>query len=338
MFFDTRMSSVFFNIYSNTSPFITNVDVTNSGGAKITFADPYGSYGTPNPFPAPQPPPNTSPIPPQAFLTYDPFSGFQTPVAYSWNLSTEQQITSGLFARAAYVGSHSSHLWGPMELNPFQSGRRIYNPATCTTAANNCYTQPLTAANTGSNEIFHSLQLSAEQRMHNGLTLLANYTYAKALDDLPWNAAATSIGANNSYVYPIYVNNFKALDYGPSDFDHRNVTSISYVYALPGRNVGSRWMRLLTNGWLTTGLFQFRSGDPLTIISGASNNSGSGQNRDRAVQFAPVLTEGVAQGVVGDGVVRVFGENFAAGRDHPPRVVGLGAVGRQRSVRRRSRI
>ncbi len=285
MFFDTRLSSVFFNIYSNTSPFITNVDVTNSGGAKITFADPYGSYGTPNPFPAPQPPPNTSPIPPQAFLTYDPFSGFQDPVTYSWNLSSEQQITNGLFARAAYVGSHASHLWVPMELNPFQNGRRIYNPASCTAAANNCYTQPITAANTGSNSIFHSLQLSAEQRLHNGLTLLANYTWSKALDDMPWNAAATSIGAGNSYVYPIYVNNFKALDYGPSDFDHRNVASISYVYNLPARNGGSYFMRLLTNGWLTTGLFQFRSGDPLTILSGASNNSGSGQNRDRAVRI-----------------------------------------------------
>ncbi|MDR3735700.1 MAG: hypothetical protein P4L10_09205, partial [Acidobacteriaceae bacterium] len=31
-------------------------------------------------------------------------------------------------------------------------------------------------------------------------------------------------------------------------------------------------------------LFQYRSGDPLTIWSGQSNNSGSGQNRDRAVQ------------------------------------------------------
>ena len=285
MFFDSRLSSVFFNIYSNTSPFITNVDVTNTTGANITFADPYGSYGTANPFPAQQPPPNTSPIPPQGFLSYDPFSGFQTPVTYSWNLSTEQQITTGLFARAAYVGSHSSHLWGPMELNPVQNGRRIYNPSTCTTTANNCYTQPITAANTGSNSIFHSLQLSAEQRMHNGLTLLANYTYSKALDDLPFNAAATAIAAGNSYVYPIYVPNFKALDYGPSDFDHRNVASISYVYNLPGKNGGSRAMRLLTNDWLTTGLFQFRSGDPLTIVSGSSNNSGSGQNRDRAVQI-----------------------------------------------------
>jgi hypothetical protein len=121
--------------------------------------------------------------------------------------------------------------------------------------------------------------------MNHGLSLLANYTWSKALDNLPYNASATAIAAGNSYVYPIYQPNFKVLDHGPSDFDHRNVVSISYVYNLPGKTDASRAMRLLTNGWLTTGLFQFRSGDPLTIISGSSNNSGSGQNRDRAVQL-----------------------------------------------------
>jgi hypothetical protein len=50
---------------------------------------------------------------------------------------------------------------------------------------------------------------------------------------MPFNAAATSIAAGNSYVYPIYVPNFKSLDYGPADFDHRNIVSMSYVYAVP---------------------------------------------------------------------------------------------------------
>src|SRR5215469_2654166 len=298
MFWDSRLSSVFFNIYSNTSPFITNVDVVNTTGAKITFADPYGSYGTPNPFPAPQPPPNTSPIPPQGFLTYDPFSGFQTPLTYSWNLTGEQQFTPSFLGRMAYVGSHSSHQWVPVEINPVQNGIRTYNPRTCTAAANNCYSGTITAANTGANGSFHSLQLSGEQRMHNGLSLLANYTWSKALDNLPYNASATAIAAGNSYVYPIYVSNFKVLDHGPSDFDHRNVISISYVYNLPAKTDGSRAMRLLTNGWSTTGLFQFRSGDPLTIVSGSSNNSGSGQNRDRAVRLGITPYGGNACGAV----------------------------------------
>ena len=69
--------------------------------------------------------------------------------------------------------------------------------------------------------------------MRYGLTLLFNYTWSKALDDMPWNQAATSIGNNNSFVYPITAANFKSLDYGPADFDHRNVTALSYVYAVP---------------------------------------------------------------------------------------------------------
>jgi hypothetical protein len=95
---------------------------------------------------------------------------------------------------------------------------------------------------------------------------------------------STSIGGGNSFVLPITVPNFKALDYGPADFDHRNVIAMSYVYTIPKfLNEAPGFVRYLVNGWGTSGIFQYRSGDPLTIWSSSSNNSGSGQNRDRAV-------------------------------------------------------
>lgn len=282
MFFDSRINSTLFNIYSNTSPFITNVDITSSGSSQISFANPYGSYGISNPFPAAQPPASTTSFPTQAFLTYDPFNGFKDPLTYSWNLAVEQQLTSSVSARIAYVASHGSHQWVPLELNPTVSGTRLYDPAGCSTS-NSCFTQAITAANTGANSSYNSLQASIEQRMRYGLTLTFNYTWSKALDNMPFNAAATSIGAGNSYVKPITEANFKSLDYGPSDFDHRNVISMSYVYALPRVGVSLPAVaRYALNGWDTSGLFQFRSGDPLTVISSASNNSGSAQLRDRA--------------------------------------------------------
>lgn len=283
LFFDSRINSTLFNIYTNSSPFITNVDVTNAGGQNITFTDPYGSYGTPNPFPAPQPPPATSPIPPQPFLTYDPFRGFQDPRTVSYNLTVEQQLNPGLSMRLAYVGEESRHQTNSVEINPFINGVRIYNQPGCT-LNNSCYTQPITEANTGGNTNYNSLQISVEQRLHRGLTVLGNYTWSKALDNMVLNNGATSIGAGSSYVYPINVPNFKKLDYGPSDFDHRNVASISYVYDIPhvlGESPAA--LRYVVNGWETTGLFAYTSGDPLTIVSSSANNSGSGQQRDRAV-------------------------------------------------------
>ena len=50
-FYDSRMSSVFFNIYSNTSPFITNFNISSavtanaSGNTVINFINPYSSIG-----------------------------------------------------------------------------------------------------------------------------------------------------------------------------------------------------------------------------------------------------------------------------------------------------
>ena len=299
-FYDSRMSSVFYNIYSNNSPFITNVNITSAlgtpaaAGPSINFTNPYSSFGIANPFPAPQPPPNTSPIPQQSFLTFDPFRGFQTPITYSWNLAVEQQMTNTLLARVAYVASHSNHQWTPVEINPILNAdavsptspmfnQRVYNRPGCA-ANNSCFTQAITEANTGGNTNYESLQTSLEQRIRSGLTILANYTWSKATDNLPYNQSATAIAAGQSYVLPIYEPNFKRLDRGPSDFDHRNVASISFVYVTPKvRKDSPAVVRYILDDWQISGLFQTRSGDPLTILSNTTNASGSGQLRDRAV-------------------------------------------------------
>jgi hypothetical protein len=295
MFYDSRINSTLFNIYSNLAPFITSVSFNNNAaGTNITFADPYGSYGIPNPFPYPAFPSATVPPGPsapisnsQAWLTYDETHGFRDPLTYDWNLALEQRLTSSLSMRTAYVAEHSSHEWTDLELNPIVNGTRVYNQPGCATT-NACYPNTITAANTGGNTNYNSLQVSAEQRVRYGLTLLFNYTWSKVLNNLPWNQAATSIGAGNAFVYPITVPNFKSLDYGPADFDHRNVSALSYVYIVRKfLNDAPAAARYVVNGWSTSGLFQYRSGDPLTIWSSNSNVDGSGEARDRAVQTGP---------------------------------------------------
>jgi hypothetical protein len=285
MFFDSRINSTLFNIYSNLPPFITSVALNSSSTISMNVANPYSSFGTTNPFPAPQPPLPSTPINPnQSWLTFDPYTGFRDPLTYDWNLTLEQQATSSLSMRLAYVATHSSHQWTNLELNPTVSGVRLYNQAGCATT-NSCFPGTITADNTGGNANYNSMQLSIEQRMRHGLTMLFNYTWSNALNNLPWNQAATSIGNNNSYVMPYTVANYKSLDYGPADFNHRNVTSLSYVYVAPKfLQEAPAVVRYIVNYWETSGLFSYRSGDPLTIFSGQSDNSGTGQKRDRAVQ------------------------------------------------------
>jgi hypothetical protein len=301
LFFDSRINSTLFNIYSNGVPFLTSASPTSvfstttpASDINVNFANPYGSIGALNPFPAPLVPPPTQPISStNNWLTFDPFKGFQDPRTTDYNLAVEQQVSSSFSLRAAYVAELSRHEWQNMELNPPASAgstTRTYDtgagciPAPPSNTGNNCFGGFITAANTGGNTNYNSLQVSAEQRVRYGLTLLFNYTWSKALDNLPYNQAATSIGAGGSFVYPITAPNFKRLDYGPTEFDHTHVTELSYVYAEPDVMRGApRALRYLVNGYETTGLFGFRTGDPLTITSSSANNSGAFQNRDRAV-------------------------------------------------------
>jgi hypothetical protein len=293
LFFDSRINSTLFNIYSNGEPFLESVALQSTFSAtnpasnvNMTFYNPYGTVGQTNPFPAPQVPPPTAPISTSNnWLTFDPYKGFQDPRTVAFNLAVEQQLTPSLLLRAAYVGEQSRHEWQNLELNPPVPGTAVrqFDPAGCA-ATNSCYPQFITAANTGGNTNYNSLQITAEQRVRYGLTMLFNYTWGKALDNMPYNQAATSIGNSNSFVYPITMANFKALDYGPTEFDHRDVTAASYVYTEPKvMHDAPAALRYLVNGYETTGLVQYRTGDPLTIASSASNNSGSDQMRDRAV-------------------------------------------------------
>ena len=253
--------------------------------ALADFSNPYASVSGGNPFPAPQPPPptyfTTANYQSSGYSTFDPTT-YKLPVTYSWNLAVEQQYTSKLSSRVAYVGSRSNHQYVPSDINPTYNqgptiGKRVYF------SPNNIqnYTQQIALVDSGGNAIYHSLQASLQNRISNGLTLFFNYTWSKAIDNFPFGASATAVVPGSGYSLPIYESNFKRLDYGPSDYDHRNVISLSYVWQFPKFKGGNAFARYVVNGWQTNGIFAFRSGNPLTVTG--AGNSGTNLGRERGV-------------------------------------------------------
>jgi hypothetical protein len=249
------------------------------------FSNPYASVAGGNPFPAPQPPPptyfTTANYQSSGYSTFDPTT-YKLPVTYSWNLAVEQQLSGTLSSRVAYVGSRSNHQYVPSDINPTYNqgssiGKRIYY------SPNNVqnYTQQIALVDSGGNAVYHSMQASLQNRMSNGLTLFLNYTWSKAIDNFPFGASATAVVPGSGYSLPVYLPNFKRLDYGPSDYDHRNVISLSYVWLLPKFNGGNSFARYVVNGWQTNGIFAFRSGNPLTVTG--AGNSGTNLGRERGV-------------------------------------------------------
>lgn len=284
-FYDTRLPGVFDNIFANSVPYVASVNVQFLPTALADFSNPYARVPGGNPFPAPQPPPatyfTTANYQSSGYSTFDP-NTYKLPVTYSWNLAIEQQYTSKLSGRVAYVGSRSNHQYVPSDINPTYNqgpsvGKRIY--FSTNTLQN--YTQQIALVDSGGNAIYHSLQASLQNRMNNGLTLFFNYTWSKAIDNFPFGASATAVVPGSGYSLPVYEQNFKRLDYGPSDYDHRNVVSLSYVWQLPKFNGGKAFARFVVNGWQTNGIFAFRSGDPLTVTG--AGNSGTNLGRERGV-------------------------------------------------------
>lgn len=278
-FYDSRLAGIFNTTTASYTPFAYNVSLTNPYPG--TFNHPYTGQSSQNLFPIASPVPSGTPFPnPVLVAEYDPSGNFHVPVTYDWNLTIEQEFAKKLSARIAYVGSHSNHLVADLEVNPARPGsaalqaRRLYPNGLSN----------ITQADMGGNANYNSLQSTLQVRAARGLNVLLNYTWSKALDTLPLVSLGNNSDLNpsQSYVMPLYLPNYKQLDRGPSEFDRKHVLSMSYLYSFPVLHSGSRALRIVVNGWQTTGIIQAQSGDPLTIVAG-SDISQTGLNQDRGV-------------------------------------------------------
>ena len=293
MFFDSMQVGIENNRFVDVSPFSTQVSITTPTGP---LSNPY--LGITNPFPPPPVPlPSFQFIPtPILVVTYDPKdnSRMQAPVTYNYNLTVEHQFTHGFLGRLAYVGAVSHHQTETVELDPavYYPGntlstdqRRIYNGlplGTVPTAAN--ARTLLGSVGQGTQDVdsnYNSLQITAQRRA-NHLTLLANYTYSKALDDVPNGQGNAGVAAQSLSTLPSTNPLRHQFDYGRSDFDHRHIATISYVIDLPSFANQNLFVREAAGGWQLTGIVRAQSGLGFTTTAGA-DRSQTGLNSDRAM-------------------------------------------------------
>jgi hypothetical protein len=202
-----------------------------------------------------------------------------TPQSYNWNLTMERNLANGWLLRTAYVAARGTRIIRNMELNP-----AVNRPGATT---GNTDARRLFAPDYGSirqyspaaNSTYHSLQATLNRRFAHGITVLANYTFSKLLDDMP-NTTNIFQGSTPPTL-PWYFANASKFDYGPAPFDHSQRAVISYVWSLPSVKSASGFVNKLASGWQWSGILQAQSGAPLTVTSGR-DNSLTGIGADRA--------------------------------------------------------
>jgi len=188
------------------------------------------------------------------------------------NFGFEYQIHSGYVWEADYIGTLGRKLVGLNNINDYP-GRTACPPGSygATSACGAAgYPNGFTTAHintvfssNGFSSNYNGFQTSLRKGYSNGLQFMANYTYAKALDQVSdiftqrSNTAGT--GPIDSYNYPTY-------DYGPADFDmkHNVVVTLNYQEQWKKKN-------LLLGGWSISPIIELRSGTPMTPYSSSGS-------------------------------------------------------------------
>ncbi len=213
-----------------------------------------------------------------------------------WNGSVQKSLGKDTTLEAGYIGSRGFHLQrahlinnappGPGPLGPrrpfktltFVPGSEL-SPSSAD-AVLQSQTFPVSTINLLENSAqswYDAGYVNLRRRYSHGLSVLANYTFAKNLTNAPDFRSPmdeSSIPQNNSDL---------ALEKGPGcDIRHR--FALSSVFDIPAYS-RTDWLRAITQHWQFSTVYQVQTGMPFTIsVFGDTANSGTvlGENPIRA--------------------------------------------------------
>ena len=226
--------------------------------------------------------------------TYIAKSYGRPPMIQNWSLEVQREIVPDLIADVAYVGQHSTHIRtnydGVNSLYPqyfsmgtglftqvanpfFNAGDPFSGPPTFSTAQSLAPHPQFFGLNSDGQlenlgqSSYNALQAQLTRRFHNGLNLLASYTWSKTLTNadaaLPFFATLHQGGAGQ---YPY--NPRQDVSLSNQDLPHNFV--VAYIYELPvgkGKHFldkGGVTDRVL-GGWSISGVQRYESGQPIAL-------------------------------------------------------------------------
>jgi hypothetical protein len=193
------------------------------------------------------------------------------PYQMNFTLSVQRELPWGIFGEAAYVGNLGRHLIRQPDINQPTFAALVANAAL--PSAQRLSTNALRPYKgfsqilmrlSDSNSNYNALQLYVTKRRGN-VTMSVSYTWSKALADTSGNGDNPEDPFNRSF------------NYGPADFDRRQVFVTTYTYSIP-------FFRSLTgaagkalSGWEVSGITRWQTGH---LITPTGNTSIGGRRAD----------------------------------------------------------
>jgi hypothetical protein len=234
---------------------------------------------------------------------------YSNPYSHSWDLTVEQELPFHSTLTLGYVGNRAMRL-------PIFVDKNV-DPASATYNHTYQYTNPITgqvinhtqliytdALYSDSNSMFtgvssvnstyHSMVVTIKKPFAHNVELLANYTWAKAMDGGASAGGFANYGGGDTAIDPIPRGHRQGLgaEYARSDLDVRN-RAIVTLTALSKFGFDDRFIAYAVNGWRLSGTYTGQTGEPVTAgISGTISTLTSGS----LSQFGKPLKDGGISG------------------------------------------
>jgi hypothetical protein len=194
----------------------------------------------------------------------------------SWNFTVERRMPWNIIGSAAYVGTQTVNQLGDRDINAAPPGTggagRPFFQRNGNIALN--MWDGFVSGN------YHSLQMTADKALSQGLFFKTSYTWSKTInmfDDDGWAGLPLT-----NWGPALYRNR------APAGYDRTHMYTMAMTYNLPfGKgqavNIGNKFADVLFGGWQTNGVFSAYSGTPFTVFANAGtslNAPGSSQTAD----------------------------------------------------------
>jgi predicted heme/steroid binding protein len=192
---------------------------------------------------------------------------FKNPEAWAWNVTIERELFWKSLLSVGYVARRGLHLQRESDINQPTLAVRAANPGVNPNAI-----RPfkgfgsIRETDNVANSVYHSLQVAWNRRFSNTFQFGVSYTLSKSMDN----------GSNQRDVVPDTYD--VSMLWGPSEFDARHIAIINYLYQLPFFRKQSGFAGRVLGGWQISGITQFQTGLPCSVIAPNVDYAGVGQD------------------------------------------------------------
>ena len=205
----------------------------------------------------------------------------KVPRVHVFNVNVQRELWDGTAVTVGYAGSRGRHLLRSADVNTARPvtlpDGTIFIPAG--TPRPNPAFSTIELKSSDGKSWYNAFILDVRKRFSGGFSVQSSYTYSKSVDTTQASTFFSDATNGTTTAFPEYIPDYNK---GPSDFDTRHAWVVNFTVDLPGTDA----LGGLFRGWQASGIWNMRSGQPLTVFVQS--------NRSRSL-WNPSLGPGIGQ-------------------------------------------